>query len=171
MRALANAIQRAFGHLKSNKSAYPNQFSQLTSCFQVVTHSNPSNNLMADMGKVGVQLWFPLTGLEGVVFNKGQLKHFANFCQIEDKSSIVVVWTIVWNNKRLLPCYIRYLLFIVLKLLLCNFLNFEMHKCTLYMNKRSQLPTMLKSTLKHDILYNKKWEFIVVDNPKQCKQV
>ena len=94
-----------YEEFKSNKYTYPNQFSQLTSCFQVVTHSNPSNNLMTDVGKVGIQLWFPLTGLKVVVFDKGQLECFADFCQIEDKSSIVVVWTIVWNNKRILPSY------------------------------------------------------------------
>ena len=37
-----------------------------------------------------------------------------------------------------------------------------MHKCTLYVNKSGQLPKMLKSTLKDEILYNKKPEFIVV---------
>lgn len=155
-----------YEEFKSNKYTYPNQFSQLTSCFQVVTHSNPSNNLMTDVGKVGIQLWFPLTGLKVVVFNKGQLECFADFCQIEDKSSIVVVWTIVWNNKRFLPCYIRYSPFILLKCLLCNFPNFETHEWTLSVNKSTWLQKMLKSTLKDDILYNKHWEIMAVDTLK-----
>ena len=38
------------------KYTYPYKVSQLTSCFQVVTHSHPSNNVMTDMGKLGMQL-------------------------------------------------------------------------------------------------------------------
>lgn len=42
------------------KYTYPYKVSQLTSCFQVVTHSHPSNNVMTDMGKLGIQLDVPL---------------------------------------------------------------------------------------------------------------
>ena len=123
---------------------------------------------MTDVGKVGIQLWFPLTGLKVVVFDKGQLECFADFCQIEDKSSIVVMWTIVWNSKKIFTKLYKVLAHynIILKCLLCNFLNFETHEWTLYVNKSTWLPKMLKSTLKDDILCDNHWEVIAVDSLK-----
>ena len=89
---------------------YPYKVRQLCTRHQIIPNPYPANNLVAYVGKMCVQHCFAFSSFEVVVLHESEIEGTVDFGQIQEKPSIVVVWSIVWwvNGKSKFRLYLKW---------------------------------------------------------------